>query len=245
MQTDNEVLSKRQDQPALITPIEIDNENLECTVHPKSVHDRIRAGQEAWKRLSSGHAWNDWLLVGEALLAGRLEAMCTAHTNKAEGRRYNEEFGDWLRVNGFDAIEATTRKRLLKCLEHRNEIQAWRATLATNKLHELNHPGVILRRWQKNIVKKLDDVASQKLSHTEKLKASIIALEEDNARMKREIERGGGDLWTAQDTSKDIAYVIFRKTSQSKAREIARELNRLAREVERATAPQTTVETHA
>ena len=50
--------------------------------------------------------------------------------------------------------------------------------------------------------------------------------------MKREIERGGGDLWTAQDTPKNIARVIFEKTSQSKAREIARELNRLAREAD-------------
>ena len=230
MQTDTEVLSKRQDQPAIDT----ENGNLECTVHPKSVEDRIRVGREAWERLSSGQAWNDWLLVGEALLAGRMEAMRAAHTNKPEGRRYNEEFSHWLKITRFDAVEATTRKRLLKCLEHRNEIQAWRATLTTNKLHVLNHPGVVLRRWQKTIVKKPDDDASKKPSHTEKLKASIIALEEDNTRMKREVERGGP--FTRQDTARDIAAVVFRTISPSKARDVARELNRLVRAAEAAEA---------
>jgi hypothetical protein len=193
-------------QAAQICTEKIDK-NMGCTVHPISVDDRIRIGQEAWKRLSSGHAWDDWLLVGEALLAGRVEAMRSAHTNKPEGRHYSEEFSHWLKSNKFDAIDATTRKRLLKCLEHRNEIQAWRATLTTNKLHELNHPGVVLRRWLKTQVKKPDN-AEPKLSPVAKLKATIMDLEEQNHRLVRDSKHYAP--FTPQDRDTDIADYIWR-----------------------------------
>jgi hypothetical protein len=230
MQTDTRIEPQRQDQPAPITTLEIDSNNLGCTVHPKSIDDCIRVGQEAWKRLSAGHAWSDWVLVGEALLAGRVEAMRVAHTNRPEGRRYNEEYGDWLKATGFDVIESTARKRLFKCLEHRTEIQTWRTTLTTNKLLELNHPGVVLRRWEK-ACKKPDKTTPKRVSHVEKLNASLIQLEEENTRLKREVENGSP--FTRADTARDIAGVVFRIISPSKAREVARELNRLARSIER------------
>jgi hypothetical protein len=98
-----------------------------------------------------------------------------------------------------------------------------------------------LRRWEKTLVKKPDD-AAPKISHVEKLKASIVALSEENARMQREIERGGGDLWSPLDTAKDIAAVIVTKVSASKAQAIASELARLVRS---RSAPQATNEVRA
>ena len=52
--------------------------------------------------------------------------------------------------------------------------------------------------------------------------------------MKREVERGAP--FTRQDTARDIAGVVFRTISPSKAREVARELNRLVRAAEAAEA---------
>jgi hypothetical protein len=47
--------------------------------------------------------------------------------------------------------------------------------------------------------------------------------------MQREIDRGGGDLWAPEDAAEDIARVIFEKVTLTKAREVSRELSRLAR----------------
>jgi hypothetical protein len=201
--------------------------DLECTVHPKSVDDVIRAGREALQRVLTGKHWDDWLLVGEALQAGRVEAMRSAHANKPEGRRYNEEYGHWLKTNKFDVIEATTRKRLLTCLEHRNEIEAWRKTLTANKLHELNHPGVVLRRWLKTQVKKPD--AKPKPSHVAKLNATIYELEEQNHRLRQNAP------FTPQDKPKDIAAYIWRTIHEAPklARSIARALDQIAKEAEK------------
>jgi hypothetical protein len=171
--------------------------------------------------------------------------MRTAHANEAIGRRYNQEFSDLLKANGFDAIDKSTRSRLFGILDNIDDVEKWLATVPANKRLTLNHPHTIWRAYQRTIVKKSHDNTPKKPSHTEKLTASIVALEEENARMKRAIERGGGDLWTPQDTPKDIARVIFGTISRSKAREVAREINKLVREVEKATAPQTTVEARA
>jgi hypothetical protein len=74
--------------------IEID---LGCPGQPRSSDDQVvLAGIAAWSRLKQCKTWRDWLVVGEALLVGRTEAMRSAHTNVPEGSRYNREFGDWL-----------------------------------------------------------------------------------------------------------------------------------------------------
>lgn len=136
----------------------------------------IRAGQEAWRRLSSGHTRQDWLLVGKACQLLRVEAMRTAHTNKPEGRRYSQEFSALLKVNGFDAIDKSTRSRLFFILDNLAEIEKWLAIVPANKRLELNHPHTIWRAYQRAVVKKPDDAAPKKPSHVEQLKASLLAL---------------------------------------------------------------------
>jgi hypothetical protein len=44
--------------------------------------------------------------------------------------------------------------------------------------------------------------------------------------MKREIERGGGDLWSRNDRPQDIARVIVAGLSKNKAEKVAREILR-------------------
>ena len=226
-----------QDHPL---PLAITDLNMGCPGQPM-LSECIRAGQEAWHRLSSGHTRQDWLLVGKALQLLRVEAMLTAHVNKPEGRRYSQEFSDLLRANGFDAIDKSTRSRLLSVLDNITGIGKWLATVPANKQLELNHPHTIWRAYQKTVVKKPADAAA-KVSPFEELKASLIASQEENARLKHEAESDG---FTRQDTARDIAGYIFRRISPSKAREVARELNRLAKLSEQQDAPQATAEARA
>src|SRR5947209_20463825 len=55
-----------------------------------------------------------------------------------------------------------------------------------------------------------------------KLKESIARLDEENHRLKQEIARGGGDLWTPDDKPEHIARVMAEKLSPTKPEKVAR-----------------------
>jgi hypothetical protein len=111
--------------------------------------DAVTAGAAAWSRLRERSAtWQDWLLVGEALLIGRGEAMAKAKSNKPFGKIYSRFFGGWLRARGFVGISNQERYRAILCAEHKTEIEAWRATLTEAKRRRFNHPGSVWAHWQ-------------------------------------------------------------------------------------------------
>jgi hypothetical protein len=188
---------------------------------------QIRSGREALDRIANCQAWADWLSIGAALLIGRNAAMREANTNQPVGRRYNEVFGDWLARLGFDRIDKSVRARLMECMDHRAEIETWRSTLAINKRMELNHPTTVLRHWR--AATQLPKPESR-LSPFAKMKESIISLSEENTRLKREVDRGGGDLWSKDDRPEEIASVMVAKLSRTKAEKVAREILRRLKE---------------
>jgi hypothetical protein len=67
-----------------------------------------------------------------------------------------------------------------------------------------------------------DPNAPKKVSRTQVLNDIIATLQEENDRYKREIERGGGDLWTAEDRPRDIGKIILGKLTKAKAEKVAR-----------------------
>ena len=162
----------------------------------------------------------------------RSEAMSTAHVNRPEGRRYNQEYSELLKANGFDGVDKAVRSRLFFILDNIAGIEKWLATVPTNKRLKLNHPDTIWRAYQRTVVKKPDDVAPKKPSHVEQLKTSLIESQEENAKLKREAERN--TPFTRADTARNIAGVVFRMISPAKAHEVARELNRLVRAARKA-----------
>ena len=78
-----------------------------------------------------------------------------------------------------------------------------------------------------------DPNSPQKVSAVQKLKDSLVNLQEENDRMRREIERGGGDLWSADDRPKDIARIIVDKLTKAKAERVAREILNALKETNR------------
>jgi hypothetical protein len=182
----------------------------------------VRLGQEAMARKRRG--WDDWLLIAGALQAGRTEVMCELHTNEASGRRYEKAMGDWLIANGFKEINKATRSQLLDCLKHKAEIQAWRARLTDAERFKFNHPDTVLKKWKRATVVPDHPDAPLKISPVQKLKDEIVNLQEQNDRMPREIERGGGDLWAPEDRPRDIAKIILAKLTKAKAEKVAREI---------------------
>jgi hypothetical protein len=198
-----------------------DDDRLSQTTDPDQA--TIRCGQEAWHRLKKGSTFEDWKQVGAAHVLGRTEAMREAHVNKPEGRNYNAAFGRWQKQCGFADLDKAARSRLFEMMDHLAEIEDWRATLTVTQQLDLNHPTAVVRRWKAATAKpKQED--EHKVSPAQKLKDSVAALQEENDRMKREIERGGGDLWTPEDRPRDIAKIILAKLTKAKAEKVAREI---------------------
>ena len=108
----------------------------------------VKHGRDAWERIKSDQTFEDWLLVGQALDIGR--AWARQRSNATSGRGYNETFSDWLNENGFgdSALDKGTRSRLADIMEHRAEVEAWRAKLPLKERLRKNHPNTIWRGWE-------------------------------------------------------------------------------------------------
>jgi hypothetical protein len=181
----------------------------------------VRLGQEAMSRKRRG--WDDWLLIAEALQVGRTDVMHELHTNEAHGSRFEKAMGEWLVANSFKEIDKGTRKRLLDCLKHKIEIEKWRARLTDAERFKFNHPDAVLRKWKAATVIS-DPNAPVRVSPMRKLKDELVAVIEERDRYKREVDRGGGDVWTPEDTPKKIAEIMIGKLSKWKAEKVAREI---------------------
>jgi len=201
--------------------VELDNPVLLAEL---AVHAAVRQGQEAWQRLRSHSTWNDWKKVGAALVIGRAEAMRDGHVNKPKGRSYNAAINAFLKKFGFDGLDSGDRSRLFDVMDHLNEIEAWLGKLSPTERLRFNHPNTVWRRW-KAAPAAPKSGAEPKPTPMQKLKDSIASLQEDNDRMRREIERGGGDLWNSNDRPRDIARIFIQQCgSKSKAEKAAREV---------------------
>jgi hypothetical protein len=182
----------------------------------------VRLGQEAMARQRRGY--DDWLAIAEALQFGRAQVMREVHSNEPRGSRYEKAIAEWLITNSFQEIDKGTRSRLLECLEHRVEIDKWRQRLTAAERFRFNHPNVVLRKWKASTVVP-DPNAPAKVSPYAKLQAEHVETIERLHRAEEEIRRGGGDLWCARDTAKDIAAVMRANLrSVSQAEEVARAL---------------------
>jgi hypothetical protein len=193
-----------------------------CQHNPSPVSEKVRLGQEAMAR--KRRAWADWLAIADALQEGRTEVMRAVHTNVPTGRRYEKTMGEWLIAHGFKEIDKGARNRLLDCLKHKTEIEKWRARLTDSERWKFNHPDTVLRKWKAATVVP-DPNAPPKVSRQQQAKDELIRLQEDNDRMRREIEDGGGDLWNSDDRPRDIARIVIQQCkSKIKAEKVAREI---------------------
>jgi hypothetical protein len=137
--------------------------DLGSETEPKSA-DAARA---AWMRLRAHQCWSDWRLVIKHLAEGSAVAMRLAGKNERKGRRYNEEYGGWLKDEGFADVSKTTRHCALQCADHLDEIEVFLAGLKLEQRLKLNHPSSVLSAWKRTLAKPA--------ASSEKLKPSLKA----------------------------------------------------------------------
>jgi hypothetical protein len=131
--------------------------------------DHCEVARAAWKRLRAHQCWQDWRPVCLCLAEGSAVAMKAAHTNERKGRRYNEEYGAWLKAEGFTDIPKTTRYNALKCADLLDTIETFLANLKLEKRLRLNHPASVLAAWKKANTPPADninDTSADSIEHT-------------------------------------------------------------------------------
>jgi hypothetical protein len=149
--------------------------------------------------------------------------MRDGNINKPKGRSYNAAFSAWQKKYSFESLDKGDRSRLLNMMDHRKEIDDWLQTLPESERLRLNHPSSVWRRWKGATSKPKE----QKISAMQKLKDELIKVEEENHRLRREIDRGGGDL-----RPQAIAKVIVTKFSKYEAEIVAHEIVKMLKETQ-------------
>jgi hypothetical protein len=106
--------------------------------------EQIRQGKAAWARLKQdSRSWNDWVLVGYALLEGRAIAIGNAGVGQGYGPAYNSCLVD----NRFN-LRPSDRSALLALMGVLPAVEAWRATLAETRRLRMNHPATVMRLYR-------------------------------------------------------------------------------------------------
>ena len=109
----------------------------------------IKDGRTAMTAVRRGDAtWRDWRAVGHALLEGR--ELARRNSGKFGLVHVEREFSTWCRDNRFN-ISPTTRGRLMHCMDHIAQIEAWRSTLSDERRERLRTPSVVWSRYYKSV----------------------------------------------------------------------------------------------
>jgi hypothetical protein len=175
----------------------------------------VEAALEAMQSLKK--TFEFWMTIAQALRALRDKA------DQIGGRFTFDRLRDREGL-GAELLDKTRVSRLLAILARREEVERWRATLASNQRFKLASPESI---WQKCPIfhsSKGEDTATaeKKPSQMAQLKDAVANLEDENHRLRKRADQGSlFDL--KRDTAEDIAKAIVENLlSDSKAERIAR-----------------------
>jgi hypothetical protein len=120
--------------------------------------------------------------------------------------------------HGKEVLNKTRVSRLLAILDNLAEVEAWRATLTEKQRFDWASPEAVSRHCPA-LIKPQE--GERKPSPYAQMKVVNIALQEENAQLKRREE---GDRFKPTDTADDIATVLVGMFSPTKADEIAKRM---------------------
>jgi hypothetical protein len=151
-----------------------------------------KKGTQAWQRIKKDRNWHDWLVVGEALIALREQAMEMAGIPKGTnhpptGGNFNSSMGDLLQQYKLDDMDKGDRSRLIKVMENRKEIEAWYNALPLNQRLRLNHPSTVLRKWE--ALNKFPGAGTGKLTTLQKTEQLLQIKIEEVEELKEEMDK--------------------------------------------------------
>jgi len=110
----------------------------------------VTEGREAVSRIRdrARQTFDDWMLVGKALVVGRAACMAEARVNVPNGTPYQKAIRRWLDDNGFGDLDTHERTNAMHMAEHEHEIAAWRMRLTPVARRLANHPNTIVKHMR-------------------------------------------------------------------------------------------------
>jgi hypothetical protein len=140
------------------------------------------------KRLERARAksWDDWMAIADRLAGISLAAMRLSGANMRGGRGYNEMMAHLLRKHSLgDPKWKQTRAALLNIHEHRGDVEAMRAKWDHDQQLKWQAPTTVWDKFSHR--QKADDPRPRGQSSNRS--QILIALQEENDRLKRENEQ--------------------------------------------------------
>ena len=108
----------------------------------------IRAGRDAWLKITKADSFDAWQRIGAALAIGKAHALRVSHANAPWGSAYCKAFSAWAKEMGFAAIRASDRSWSIALHENIGAITAWRAGLSDRERSRLRSAQANVRRWR-------------------------------------------------------------------------------------------------
>jgi hypothetical protein len=181
--------------------------------------NEIMDGALAMRRIRQHEDYSHWVRVGRALLRLQEEAMHLSGSNSPQGRGYTAIRGELGgRVPDLEELDKTSKSHAVWLAKNFAAVEEWRATLAVNQRDQLNHPGVVKRRYEATHGEAKSPDAKKPLSPMDKLKSENVRLQEEldakEAELRR-LKRGNDNLsegrdWAWTDDAEAVAAVWLR-----------------------------------
>jgi hypothetical protein len=192
------------------------NTQLSLTSNENAI---INAALEAIVALKK--TFENWEAIGHALKSLRAKA------DRLKGRKTFDRLREQAGL-GTKLLDKTMASKLLRIMDELPAVKSWREGLTEKERFDWASPGAVLKHCP--VFAKPETDNEKKPSKLEQTESSLAAALEENAKLKKEIDAGGGDLWTVNDRPQDIARVMVTKLSRTKAERVAREIMRLLAE---------------
>ena len=169
----------------------------------------IEAGKAAQRLLdrAAAQTWDAWRDICLALLAIQILAMGAAKAEQPRGAPYHRAVNHRLRLHGFDRYDKTARSIMVEVARNIEAVDAWRASLAPERLAELNYPRVVLNHWKRSLSSRSEAIDSNK--HEPVNQDSPAPLDA----ALRASSAWDADLWTALLVAKGLSW--FRQVMPS------------------------------
>ena len=101
---------------------------------------KFEAGAERLKELQEGRAFDDWLVIGEGLMAARSTVMRVLRIKKPRGGYYNDAFGKLCKQTAYADMANDERSNLLYCMDNLAAIDKMRVDWTPAKRANVCHP---------------------------------------------------------------------------------------------------------
>jgi hypothetical protein len=196
--------------PATFAP----HDNQVPLVGPSHTIVRVKEdGLASLSRLHGDSSWEDWRMVGAALLVITKEALVVVGAlkwdphNKQAVTEFNARWELYEYSAGGNHKPLSKQERsALREVFGASGIETWRNTLTTEERRRLNHPKTVLARYTSRMkAAKATSEQGKPLSPMAKLKEANVALQEE----LHVVKQNGGDLFTSKTTPKTIAKVVI------------------------------------